>query len=86
MDLFEHKQIIKRWINSCDTSEQLDLLRDVIQEFVIKRFEGNVQAWELDEAKTELIDTLTERKIIVAATKTTINDTNTVPNEQDKEN
>ena len=67
MNLFEHTQTIKRWISSCNKTEQLDLCVDVIKEFVTKRFEGDSPAFELAASETELANLISERRIILAA-------------------
>jgi hypothetical protein len=46
----------------------LDLCKDVVLEFVLRRFDGVVEKWELDEAKTELFSEVEERRVIVAGT------------------
>lgn len=38
MDLKQHEEVILKWINSCTSSEQLSLLKDVIDVFVAGRF------------------------------------------------
>lgn len=38
MTLEHHKEIIIQWAKSCETSEQLNLLSDIIDTFIIKRF------------------------------------------------
>lgn len=67
MTLFEHTKIIKRWIRSCDTSEQLDLVADIIKEFVVNRFIGSAETWEINQAANELLTEIMNRRIIVAA-------------------
>lgn len=63
MNLQQHKEIILRWINSCETSEQLDLLLEVIVEFVTKRFEGRAEPLELSITKDDLSNALTDKKM-----------------------
>jgi hypothetical protein len=38
MNLEQHTEIILKWVYSCDTSEQLNLLSDVIERFIKERF------------------------------------------------
>jgi len=66
MNLFETTQIIKRWIHSCDKPEQLDLLGDIIKEFIVIRFTDISEKWEIDEAASELVTELNQRRIIIA--------------------
>ena len=66
MDINQHKEIILRWIRSCRTSEQLGLLTEVIQAFVVDRFSGQVQPHEMDMVRTELNAAIDTRKLIVA--------------------
>lgn len=78
MTLFEHKMIITRWVNSCDTSEQVDLLIPFINEFVIPKFEKDlltkdgedkkVLAYDLEITKIELVEAIQTRKLILAST------------------
>jgi len=78
MDLFSHQQIIKVWINSCTTSEQVDLLVPFINEFVIPKFEKlletkdgedkKVLAYDLEVTKVELVAAIQTRKVILAGT------------------
>lgn len=63
MNIREHQEIITKWIESCKTSEQLDLLVEVINEFVVKRFKDHADQFELEVVKTELVEALTTQKM-----------------------
>lgn len=66
MNIEKHKEIILKWIKSCRTAEQIDLLNEIIGKFVIDRFSGIVQSHELDMVLTELNEAINIRRIIVA--------------------
>jgi hypothetical protein len=53
-DLYETKDIILKWILSCTTAHQMDLLASIMNQFVLERFEKEVPKWELDMVMTEL--------------------------------
>lgn len=38
MNLEQTKDIFIRWVKSCDTQEQLDLLKEIVDDFVTNRF------------------------------------------------
>lgn len=65
MTLQETKEIVLRWLNGCETKPQLDLILEVIDRFVYKRFEGVVPKLDLDIAKTELQEAWLDRKLMV---------------------
>lgn len=67
MTLQETKDIITVWINSCTTSEQLDLLTEVIKRFVVDRFTGQVDMMDMVMAETDLNEALSNQKLIVAS-------------------
>lgn len=71
MTLQETKDIITVWINSCTTSEQLDLLVEVTDKFVFERFAGLVTVVEMDMAKADLNETWLNRKLIVVSLQKT---------------
>lgn len=65
MTLQETKEIIKRWLLSCETSEQLDLLLEVMDKFVFDRFAGSSPMVDLEMAKTELKEAWMDQKLLV---------------------
>jgi hypothetical protein len=67
MTLQETKDIITLWINSCTTSEQLDLLLEVMDKFIFERYAGTVGVVEMDMAKTDLNETWLTRKLMVVS-------------------
>lgn len=53
-DLYETKDIILKWCMSCTTAPQMDLLAQIIHQFVLERFEKEIPEWELNMVMTEL--------------------------------
>lgn len=70
MTLFETAQTVKRWINSCDKADQLDLCAEVTQEFVTNRFAPTTNNFDLFLSVSELSNLIEERRIIIAGTPT----------------
>jgi hypothetical protein len=66
MDIQQHKEILLKWIRSCHTAEQLDLLSQRVTEFVVKRFSGRIEYYEMELAKGELSDAIIEQRVITA--------------------
>lgn len=65
MTLKETQEIITKWIESCQTSEQLDLLLEVMDKFVFERFANISPLIELEAAKSDLKDAWLVRKLLV---------------------
>jgi len=57
MDIHQQKEILLRWIRSCQTAEQLDLLTQIVTE---------IEWHEMDLAKGELSDAIIEQRVIAA--------------------
>jgi uncharacterized coiled-coil protein SlyX len=66
MDILQHKEIFLKWIRSCQTAEQLDLLSQRVKEFVVKRFSEKIEYYEMELAKEELSDAIIEQRVITA--------------------
>jgi len=66
MDMQQQKEILLKWIRSCQTAEQLDLLSQRVPEFVVKRFSGKMEYYEMELAKEELSDAIIEQRVITA--------------------
>jgi hypothetical protein len=62
----QQKEILLKWIRSCRTAEQLDLLAQIVTEFVVKRFSDKIEFYELELAKAELSDAIIEQRVITA--------------------
>lgn len=64
MNLQETKSVIMGWVLSCETTEQIDLCHDAINEFIVKRFKDEPG---MKEAETELRNatTTTHTQIIM---------------------
>ena len=66
MDIQQQKEILLKWIRSCQTAEQLDLLSQTVTEFVVKRFSEKIEYYEMELAKEELADAIIEQRVITA--------------------
>ena len=66
MNIHQQKEILLRWIRSCQTAEQLDLFTQIVTEFVVNRFSGKIEWYEMDLVKGELSDAIIEQRIIAA--------------------
>ena len=72
MDINQQKEILLRWIRSCQTAEQLDLFTQIVKEFVVNRFSGKIEWYEMDLVKGELSDAIIEQRIITARERQSI--------------
>ena len=73
-----HKEIIIKWVESCNSSEQLLLLRDIVNEFIVKRFsvvpavksptEKQERHWKISVSlvESELMEAIGVRSLQVA--------------------
>jgi hypothetical protein len=66
MDIHQQKEILLKWIRSCQTAEQLDLFTQIVTEFVVNRFSDKIEWHEMDLAKGELSDAIIEQRVIAA--------------------
>jgi hypothetical protein len=66
MDIHQQKEILLRWIKSCQTADQLDLFTQIVTEFVVNRFSDKIEWYEMDMVKGELSDAIIEQRIITA--------------------
>lgn len=73
MTLQETKDIILKWIASCETSEQTSLLEDAIKNFWIKPFEiestkkkVSITLIEVQSTRYDLIQAIETKKITLA--------------------
>lgn len=72
MDINQQKEILLRWIRSCQTADQLDLFTLIVKEFVVNRFSGKIEWYEMDLVKGELSDAIIEQRIITARERQSI--------------
>ncbi len=63
MNLQDTKETILKWIFSCEKEDQVDLLTEVVTEFVSIRFRHEGKFCEL--ATEELIRALVDQKILI---------------------
>jgi hypothetical protein len=66
MDIQQQKEIFLKWIRSCQTAEQLDLLSQRVTEFVVERFSDKMEYYEMELTKEELSDAIIEQRVITA--------------------
>ncbi len=66
MDIYKHNEIILKWIKSCQTSLQLDMFTKMITEFDPMQFYDEINPFEVELTKRELLDAIIERRVIVA--------------------
>lgn len=67
MDIYKHKDTLLKWILSCQTAPQLDLFTRLVTEFEVPRQYEREKVLELELVKRELIDAITEQRIIIAS-------------------
>ena len=72
LTIYQTKEVILKWCESCLTEEQLDFLTDVIAEFIIERFSGKyapqypkVKNSEVGVIVDSILHELAERKLAV---------------------
>lgn len=66
MTLENHKNTIITWVKSCETSEQIDLLHNVVDTFIVKRFIDKGQRMEMLVALEEINSAIRDQmKMIV---------------------
>lgn len=65
MDLKETKESVLRWILSCETAYQLDLMINIMHEFIFERFKDDTPALEMELIKQELKEAWETQKVIV---------------------
>ena len=65
MDIFETRDTIERWIYSCDKEEQINLLADVVSEFVVIRFEKKANIDTIEDVRGYLIQKMAEQKLLI---------------------
>ena len=66
LEIQQQKEVLLKWIRSCRTAEQLDLLAEIVTEFVVKRFSDKIEFYEMELAKGELSDAIIEQRVITA--------------------
>lgn len=65
MTIQEIKETLLKWIRSCDKEEQIDLLTEVIAEFVVKRFESKEDQKVIDWTMDYLLHEMADQKLII---------------------
>jgi phage tail tape-measure protein len=66
MNLQDTKEAFLRWINSCVSEDQVDLLADIVAEFIINRFKDDKKlAMEIELATEEIIRAMADKKILI---------------------
>lgn len=84
MDIYKHNGILLKWINSCQTAQQLDLFTKLVTEFDAMQFYDEINPYEVELVKRDLLDAIIERHVIVAGKRVPVRLTTyhlVVPNE-----
>lgn len=63
MTIHEHKTTILSWIRSCHTNEQLELVREAVEQFITKRF---ADAPELNNVQKDLEVSIKKKEIEIS--------------------
>ena len=71
MTLIETSMTIERWIISCDNSAQLDLLLEVISNFVTPERLLDADEWDIVAAKTVLLENVQAKRLTLTQSKAT---------------
>lgn len=66
MDIYKHNGIILKWIQSCQTAQQLDLFTKLITEFDATEFYDEINHFEVALTKRALLDAIIEQRVIIA--------------------
>ncbi len=68
----DHKETFLKWVGSCTEEYHVDILEQVVGEFILERFSGKyvpeypkVDKMELDLIVNEILYELSERKLII---------------------
>jgi hypothetical protein len=62
LNLEETKHFLKGCIRSCETSEQLNICREIIDQFIVKRFKHYAKFMELSVVLNELDEAISDQK------------------------
>lgn len=65
MTLHQTKEIINRWVNSCTSSEQLELLKPVIESHIVTPFKPMVPELDLLLVKEDLVNAISDRQRMI---------------------
>jgi hypothetical protein len=80
MTLLETAATIKGWIESCNKVEQLEMCKDVVEEFIIRRFQPDLdlpvvgQALTLTETVYELKQSIKDQRLLIVENKYKLED------------
>jgi hypothetical protein len=56
MDIKDIRDLLLKWLQSCETTEQVFFFKEVVEDYIVKRFEGKETQLVIDAAKGFLID------------------------------
>lgn len=65
MTLQQTSDIILKWISSCHTSEQLDLLVPVVTSHIVTPFQNKVPELDLLLVKEDLVNAISDRQRMI---------------------
>jgi hypothetical protein len=74
MTLDNHKTTFISWVKSCKTSEQIDLLRSIIDTFFVKRFIDKGDKLDMVFALDEINEAIRDQMKMVVIIETNINE------------
>ncbi len=69
MNIHETEDIVLKWIRSCDKEEQIDILAEVVAEFVVNRFEKLESDITIQITRKFLISEMADQKLIIKRKK-----------------
>lgn len=58
MDIVDTRDTLIRWLSKCETAEQVYLLREVVEDYIVKRFEGVEKPEVIWSAKNFLVESM----------------------------
>jgi hypothetical protein len=62
LNLKQTTDLIIKWIRSCDTAEQLNMCKDIRDEYIRDRFKHHCEYLELTDALSEVDHSIEEQK------------------------
>ncbi|HLA52957.1 MAG TPA: hypothetical protein VK618_06620 [Flavitalea sp.] len=73
---------ILKWIDSCETTEQLNLCNDAIDVFMISRFRHHIEPFRMSLAESKLLGAFMDKRTFLRAQKSTAPESVKKPDEE----
>lgn len=73
MDIVDTRDTLLLWLASCKTSEQIHLFSEVVQDYIVNRFEGKENQAVIQSAKSTLLEQMDIHLTILNQKTTAIN-------------